>query len=295
MTGLVRLRSGPSVADISVDGAEILHWNVSDRALLWSPDRAVWPETAPLLFPVVGWTRNAQIRVGEASYPLGLHGFARSQRFCVVRLNRSSVRLVLDSNPRTLALYPFCFRFSVDYVLHDRALTITLNVSNRGFEPMPYACGLHPGFRWPLSGATQSGHRILFDAPEEPHVPLITRDGLFASGTRLVPLDENRLELTSALFAQEALCFLNVKSQGLLYEASDGTALRMGLTDFPHIALWSKPPASFLAIEAWTGHGDPETFSGDLSAKPSMRILPPGGSASHEAVFRFQPNVEATC
>jgi galactose mutarotase-like enzyme len=86
------------------------------------------------------------------------------------------------------------------------------------------------------------------------------------------------------------MCFLNVKSRGLRYEANDGTALRIDLTAFPHVALWSKPPASFLAIEAWTGHGDPETFTGDLAAKPSMRLLPPGACTRHAATFMFQPN-----
>jgi len=285
--GQIRLRSGDSVADISAMGAEILRWESAGHSLLWQADATVWAETAPILFPVVGWTRNGQIRVGAKSYPLGLHGFARSRRFTVQRLTHESVRLVLDSDSQTLRLYPFDFRFCVDYSLQANALIVALAVFNRGIGPMPFACGLHPGFRWPLSGETQNGHKIVFDRQEKPFVPEITREGLFGARLRSVPLHGTALDLTPGLFAKEALCFLNAGSRSLRYEASDGAAVYMDMEGFSHIALWSKPAAPFIAIEAWTGHGDPDGFDGDLFAKPSMTILPPGRSAIHRARFTF--------
>jgi galactose mutarotase-like enzyme len=59
----------------------------------------------------------------------------------------------------------------------------------------------------------------------------------------------------------------------------------MELDNFPHIALWSRPGAPFLCLEAWTGHGDPEYFDGDIFAKPSMRLLNPFESARSGARF----------
>lgn len=291
MMGRIRLRSGDTVADISCGGAELLRWDVGGEPLLWTPDAAIWAETAPVLFPVVGWTRGGQVRVGGKLYPLGLHGFARHAQFRVSRLAADFVRLVKDSTPDTLALYPFDFRLCVDYRLEGAALSVGLSVINRGRGLMPYACGLHPGFRWPFGSGSQSGHRIIFDAQEEPHVPEITSAGLFAKTSRAVPLDGRVLELTPELFAREALCFVNARSQGLRFEAEDGAALDVELKDFPHIALWAKPPAPFLSIEFWTGHGDPDGFDGDLSAKPSMRLLRPGEGASHDARFTFSPAV----
>ncbi len=287
MTGRIRLRSGDAVAEMSSQGAELLRWEVGGKPLLWTPDAAVWAETAPILFPIVGWTRGGQVRVAGQSYPLGLHGFARHAPFRVARLGEDFVRLVLDATPRTLGLYPFDFRLCVDYRLEGAALSVGLSVVNRGTEPMPYACGLHPGFRWPLGDGSQNGHRIIFDAEEDPHVPEITSAGLFAKTRRSVPLDGRVLDLTPELFAREALCFLDARSRGLRFEAEDGTALRIEAKNFSHIALWAKPPAPFLAIEVWTGHGDPDGFDGDLSAKPSMRLLRPGESACHEARFTF--------
>ncbi|WP_244427138.1 aldose 1-epimerase family protein [Methyloferula stellata] len=289
--GRIRLRSGDAVAEISSGGAELLRWDVAGEPLLWMPDAAIWAETAPILFPVVGWTRGGGVRVGGKLYPLGLHGFARHMQFRVARLAEDFVRLTLDSTPDTLALYPFDFRLCVDYRLEGRSLRVGLNVTNRGPGPMPYACGLHPGFRWPLGSGGQIRHRIIFDTKEDPYVPEITAAGLFAKTSRSVPLDGRVLELTPELFAREALCFLNARSQGLRFQAEDGAALDIELEDFPHIALWAKPPAPFLAIEFWTGHGDPDGFDGDLSAKPSMRLLRPGESACHDARFAFTPAV----
>ncbi len=232
MTGRICLRSGTARAEISAQGAEILDWQTDGHALLWKQDAAVWGDTAPILFPVVGWTRGGQVRVAGKSYPLGLHGFARHRRFRVTRLAADFVRLSLDSDPETKALYPFDFRLSVDYRLDGSSLRIGLGIGNRGSEPMPYACGLHPGFAWPLSEGGQSGHRILFDQQEEPRVPEITRDGLFAPRLRSVPLKGQALALTPKLFAHEALCFLDAKSRGLRYEAKGGAALRVETENF---------------------------------------------------------------
>ena len=87
--------------------------------------------------------------------------------------------------------------------------------------------------------------------------------------------------------AREALCFLDIASRGAVFDNGAGARLRIDLENFPHLALWSRPPAPFLCIEAWTGHGDPVGFAGDISDKPSMLLLPPGARARHAARFSF--------
>ena len=116
-------------------------------------------------------------------------------------------------------------------------------------------------------------------------MPVIAPGGLFSRQTRPVRLQGCVLPLSDELFAREALCFLDARSHGLSFERVGGAALRVELSDFPHIALWSRPGAPFLSIEAWTGHGDPEDFDGELTDKPSMRLLAPGQAASHAARF----------
>ncbi len=283
----IHLACGPSLADIMPRGAELRRWRVADTELIWVPDAALWAETAPLLFPVVGWTRGATVRVDGVRYPLGLHGFARALVFRVVAQASSRVTLRAEADAATRALYPFAWWLEVTYELDAARLAVRLTVGNADARAMPYACGLHPGLRWPFAGGPADTYDILFDEAEVPAVPVIAADGLFTNATRPVPLDGRRLPLSPALMAREALCFLDARSRGLSFRHRGGAALRVELDDFPHIALWSRPPGRFLSIEAWTGHGDAVDATGDLADKPSMRHLAPGASATHAARFTF--------
>ena len=94
--------------------------------------------------------------------------------------------------------------------------------------------------------------------------------------------------LSDALFADEALCFLDANSRAFALHAGEtGPSISLETSDFPHLALWSLPGAPFVSMEAWTGHSDPEGFGGELAEKPSMRLLAPGASARHSARFTF--------
>jgi galactose mutarotase-like enzyme len=194
----------------------------------------------------------------------------------------------LAANPATRALYPFEFEFDIEIYIKNNKLKTLIHVINQGVDQLPFACGLHPGFHWPLPGAA-GPHFVRFDREESPEVPVIAPGGLFSPERRKIPLRGRELPLTSDIF-QEALCFLDARSSGLAFFARDAAGaekpvLRMELENFPHIALWSRPGAPFLCLEAWTGHGDPEGFSGDIFAKPSMQSLNPGESARCAATF----------
>lgn len=286
---MIELKAGKARATISADGAEIKLWNIADLPLIWTPDPSIWPETAPILFPVVGWTKNAQVRVGQTFYPLGLHGFARHRRFDIVEQSESHVRFALRSDAATQALYPFDFRFTVEHCLTDVSLETSLEVHNSGDGDMPYACGVHPGFRWPFAGGAAEEYRVIFDAAENADVPVIVPGGLIGTGKRHLPLHGRELPLLLPLFEDDALVFLNAKSNGLRFVAPNGAAIALDVKDFPHLALWCRPGAGYLCLEAWTGYSDPADFSGDLFNKPSMHRLPSQATARHAATYSYEP------
>jgi galactose mutarotase-like enzyme len=285
----VILEAGPARATISVRGAEWLSWSIAGSDLLWPGDPAIWAATAPILFPVVGWTRNGRVRVANQTYPLGLHGFAASSTFEIALAEPDRAILVLEDGPATRTLYPFSFRLHVEYRLIASRIEVALTVRNRGGTAMAYAVGLHPGFRWPFCGS-RARHKITFSRAEQGDVPVITPDGLFSRKRRPIPIEGAVLNLDRGLFASEALCFLDIASRQLLYENGAGQGLLVSLDDFPHVALWARPPAPFIAIEAWTGHGDPDDFDGDLFEKPSMIILSPGARRRHGVSYEFLAN-----
>jgi galactose mutarotase-like enzyme len=286
MSETIEIAFGDARAKIALRGAELKSWSVAGQELIWQGDETFWPDSAPILFPVVGWTRDGIVVEGRR-YKLGLHGFARAQDFTVAEQEESRVTFRLGANPATRALFPFAFDLSIEYILENNSVKIIIHVKNEDSKVLPYACGLHPGFAWPLPGAEEP-HVIRFDQAERASVPVIAPGGLFSTQSREIPLHGRELALTPALFA-EALCFLDARSAGLDYCAQNGPRLRMELENLPHIALWSRPGAPFVCLEAWTGHGDPEHFDGDIFAKPSMRFLNPGESARSAATFIWSP------
>lgn len=274
-------------AEIVREGAELRAWSVRGMPLLWTPDPAIWPEVAPILFPVVGWTRDGGVTVDGDRYPLGLHGFARHKTFDVLEQWPAHVRLGLRSDGATRAQYPFDWSLEVEYALDGPALDTRLTIRNTSERTMPYACGLHPGFRWPFAGGEMDDYAILFVERESGLVPVISPEGLFTRQTRRVPIDGRRLPLSAALLEREALCFLEPRDRRVRFAHPSGAGIAVALENFPYVALWSRPAGRFLSIEAWTGHGDFVDSDGDLFHKPSMRHLPPGATAAHAAKFSF--------
>ncbi len=289
-TILLSNAAGDSAA-VALFGAELCAWRAGGVDLIWEIDRRFWDRTAPVLFPIVGATRDGCVRVEGMSYPLSLHGFAWEKDFVVAERREDFLRLKLEADEETRALYPFEFRFAVEFRLAPGALEQALIIENRGAKPLPYACGLHPAFRWPLADS-KAPHALVFHAPESAELPVIAKGGLFSRETKRVPLEDRVLPLAPELFARDALVFLDVKSRRIAFDNGAGARVVCDFPDFPHIGFWTRPGAPYLCLEPWTGHGDPEGFGGELAEKPSMRLLAPGESARHRAVFRFEKTSE---
>jgi galactose mutarotase-like enzyme len=285
----VELSADGATAALSLFGAEPVSWRVGGRELIWHGDPAHWPRHAPILFPVIGESSGGQIRVEGRSYLMPRHGFARDLRFTLVEQTEKSAKLRLTASEATRAHFPFDFAFDVAVSLGPDSLSLTFEVANADEHDMPYALGFHPAFPWPLDGGDRQGHAISFETEEGPAIPDITGAGLLRPGSRRLPFRGRTLPLDPSLFAHDALVLLDARSRSLRFTASSGAALGFIVEDFPHFALWTKPTAPFLSIEAWTGHADPEGFSGELSERPSMKRLPPGATAQHRVVLSWRP------
>lgn len=289
---MIELNCADARASIAPLGAELRTWRAGKRDLIWKPDPAIWNATAPLLFPIVGWARDGAIRVGDQRYAIGVHGFAAASLFTVETQRSDEVTLVLRDDARTSGHYPFNFCLRITYRLSATALRIDLEIANTGEAVMPYACGLHPAFRWPFADGDPQGYLIRFAEAEVPEVPVIAPGGLFSARRRAIPLHGRDLPLKAELFATEALCFLDANSPSLAFIAPDGERLSIATEGFPHWALWARPGAPFLSIESWSGHGDPEGFEGELADKPSMILLQPGEAGRHAATYAWHPAPE---
>jgi galactose mutarotase-like enzyme len=273
------IAAGDATASISRRGAELIAWRVAGRDLIWHGDPVHWSGRAPILFPVVGASAGGQVTVDGRDYPMPQHGFARNVDFAVVEHGSDRAVLRLESSSETQKHYPFAFRLEVHVDLAPDAVHLRFIVLNPGDKEMPYALGYHPAFPWPFDRGDRNGHVVLFDAIEEPAVPSITAAGLLDPALRSVPLNGRRLPLDPDLFDKGALVFRNARSRRMRFVSPSGAAIALQADPCAHLALWTKPQAPFLSMEAWTGHADWTDRAHELRDRHSMRFLKPGETA----------------
>ncbi|MCA0424746.1 MAG: aldose 1-epimerase family protein [Proteobacteria bacterium] len=269
------LKSGQSEVELSAAGAEIFAWRVGGRDLLWNGDPAFWPRRAPILFPFCGWLRNGTFRVGGQSYASGVHGFGHTTPFRLERHGPASARMVLDDTPATHAVFPFRFHLTVNVSVGEAGFACDIAVENPGETVLPFALGYHPGFRWPFDGGAREAYRLVFEQDERAEAVRTAPGGLFTGETIPAPLSGRDIDLSRAFAGQDSLVFRNVRSERVAFVAPSGRQIVVTAQGFPNRVFWTRPGAGYLCIEPWTGEGDPVDFSGDLSEKPGMILLPP--------------------
>jgi galactose mutarotase-like enzyme len=274
---LVEIAGGELSAAINPLGAELTHLRDADgRELMTDADPAFWPKHAPILFPVVGETNGHVIRLDGKTYPMHRHGFAREQRFAVVRHERDRATFRLTDSEATRVHYPFAFALEITFALDRRTLAIEARIKNRSDAPLPAQFGFHPALAWPLPyGVPREEHRIIFAADEPERLLEIDRNGLVAA-TRDSPLDGRMLHLRDDLFARDALIWDPVHSDSVRYGPPQGPALEVAFPDTPRLGIWTKPGARFVCIEPWHGLADPQGFTGDFRDKPGVFEIPAG-------------------
>lgn len=282
-TAPIALGSGDLRAVISPMGAELLSLQLAGTEWLWQGDKAFWPRRAPVLFPHCGRTRNREIRIGGRTYPdQPIHGFAPTSPFEVSRNTGEELTLTLSDSDETRALYPFAFRLAVHFAIEGPLLHQSIACENTGEEPMPVAAGFHPGFAWPVPGATgKAGHILRFETDEPDPVALPNIDGLMGGATMPSPIAGNVLALTDSVFQAGSAIFTRLRSRSLWFGMPGLPGLAMSF-DTPFLVLWRWPgpgEADYLCIEPWAGLPDPAGFAGDLHDKPGVTVLQPGQAA----------------
>ncbi|TXM53957.1 aldose 1-epimerase family protein [Methylobacterium sp. WL120] len=284
MSDTIHLKAADGTeAALALAGAEPVSWRVGGTEYLWNGDPEHWNRHAPWLFPVVGASVGGVVRVEGRTYPMAQHGFARDLPFAVVERADDAVTLRLTETSETLAHYPFRFRLDVTARVRPAGLDFAVVVHNPGDTALPYGLGFHPAFPWPFAGGTRAadgGYAVEFEQAERAGVPEVGPGGLLLREERPIHLDGTTLPLDPALFT-EALVFRDALSRTMRFTGPGGRAIRMAVEDFPHLAVWTKPTAPFLSLEAWTGHADWAGFSGELAERDAQRLLAPGATAHH--------------
>ena len=135
---------------IKEHGAELASIRKGEREYLWQAYPEYWKRHSPVLFPIVGALWNGRFYTHGESFCMGQHGFARDMDFKLLSESDSEVWFVLESDPATKAKYPYDFRLTIGYKLHDNVVDVIWKVKNTGIETISFQIGAHPAFYWPL-------------------------------------------------------------------------------------------------------------------------------------------------
>ena len=290
------IENGILSAVIDQHGAELTGLKRLDNGeeLLWNADREYWGRHAPMLFPIVGKVWKGEYRVGERTYRLPQHGFARDMDFTLLCHDGEGVTLALESDASTLEVYPYPFRVEATYRLEENVLNVEWRIKNPGKEPMYFQIGAHPGFNYRDFRKEDIIHGYFrLTSAGEPvsrlNVGRLTPGGYRSDQSGLLELDSDaRLPITPGLFADDALVLEEHQTDKVtLYDKECNPYIAVETLNAPVWGLWSPPAknAPFVCIEPWMGRCDTDGYTGDIAGRDYMNRLEPGRST--EFCFRI--------
>ena len=150
--------------EIASKGAELRSACFNGAEYIWQRDPEIWPDSAPLLFPVVGRQLDFRYFYEGNEYYMPMHGFARDRDFAITYEAKESVSLVQTEDAQTLQWYPFPYRLETHYTLEGNTLIVYRKVTNTGGKDMLFSLGEHPGYCIP---SADSGCYLRFSQKEQ--------------------------------------------------------------------------------------------------------------------------------
>jgi len=259
-----------------------------------------WRGRAPFLWPAVGRnfsqeqidlaTRTGEeaemgrYTLGGSEYDMPCHGFAMEQPWEVVshlaEADRAELTCALDSGDYGRDIYPFDYRLEVQYVLHDRALTVnfTANAGPANTAPMPFSVGNHISLKFPLApgpeshwndgtlqGSARREHGIddlsLFDgsaSDKDFRGGLSLSDPSHCNGVTGGGDGESWLEL--------------IQPGAMSVRMSQSVPAGWGMEEHLYFVLWGDPEEGYFCPEPWVGGPN------SLNTGEGLVQLPPGES-----------------
>lgn len=271
-------------AEVETLGGELVSCqDAQGLEYIWQGDPAYWSGRNPLLFPVVGATRDWRVWFQGKAFPMERHGFARSREFTLLDRGADWAELELREDGQTLAAYPYPFRLRVRQALTGTGFSTAITVENPGTEPMPFCIGAHTAFRCPLlPGERFEEYRLTF-AQRETCPTLVPEQGLLDRERRRPCLeDTDTLPLRYDYFdSMDTLIFEGLRSEWVSLTHKDtGRGVRVHFAGFPLLAFWTMPNACapYLCIEPWQGCATVEGEGPEFTEKAYCVTLPPQGS-----------------
>ncbi len=237
-------------------GAEVYSMKKAEKEYIWQADPTYWAAHGPLLFPIVGRTKNDMLNIGGIDCHIPTHGFLSSMTFECISHTEREVILSARYNDETLQQYPFRFQVIASYRVSETSLTGQYRIVNLDDQTMPYGFGLHNGF-YCLEGEDDVIENVYlqFQQPMSAAKPLRTKDNLMDFANRIpIMQDDTILSLQRDWYPQEAPVMDDIPFQSFdLCHKTRGTILHYSFSDgFELFNAWQAYGSPFLCLEPWS-------------------------------------------
>ena len=270
---------------ISSLGAEPQSLVFGEREYLWQGDKTYWFRRAPLLFPMIGPTRDNKISVNGVLYDMPNNGFARDTEFSFVEKTDSSITFVLeDSEKSRKENYPFGFVLKVTYSLLSDGYEAKAEIKAK--DDLWYTFGWHPAFSLDINGkGTELDTYSVHFSENEDCTKKTAVNGVFQYFPSF--LNGNEFKLSRELTDFGAIILDGVKSREVTLKSSSGPhGVKATLGTMDTFTVWTCAPqhGQYVCLEPMVSFGD---SARDLELKnmKETRELKKGGSVVYTNTF----------
>ena len=259
---------------INEKGAEIKSLKKGETEYIWCADPKFWGKSAPVLFPMIGSTKDDFYTLNGKTYKMKKHGFLIGKEFTVEEKTESSVTMLYTDSEETLAVYPYEFEFRAIFSLEGESLKVEYKVRNLTGEAMYFSVGAHEAYATP--GGVEE-YDLIFPNKEDLDTvvldgPLVTDEfDTYAKGVDVFSIYEKYFDIDTLIFKH-----LNSK-EVTLRNRKTGRSVKVEYPDCEYIAFWHEPGAEFLCIEPWSAMPDNVNTDHDLTKKEGIITLEKGG------------------
>jgi len=263
-----QIKSHNLVVKINSKGAELSSVKLEDLEYLWQAKADVWPRHAPVLFPIVGRLKDNSI---------SQHGFARDKELKLAFKDENEISFELINDEETNELFPFDFKLIIWYSITDNRVVCGYEVVNTASQKnLFFSIGAHPGFKVPLSNTEKfEDYKLVFSNKE--YYTTVLADGLLSDTKKELVLHHGELNLSTALFENDALVFEDSQIDQIRLISKSGKGLELNCKDWPYFGIWSKKGCSeFVCLEPWYGIADSINSTGNLQTKKGIIELKVG-------------------
>ena len=287
-TQMLTTNKGGELISFKINGEEKMH---QGESCIDENGRAYWKRHSPVLFPIVGKLKKNKTLIGGRTYEMPQHGFARDLEFEPITKLDNFHSYVLRSNKYTLAKYPYEFELYNTYRTEENKLTTIYKVVNTGLINLPFGIGGHPAFKIDQEELKKGHYYLEFEQEEEKIHFLYLIDGLIGTEYAKNPMENKKIiPIGTHTFDNDALIMKGITSNriSLKKRITEDTILTMDFTDFPYLAIWSKPNAPFICIEPWFSTADTVKGSGVFTQKRDLISLKPNDEFECKYTVTFQ-------